>query len=235
MIVIDSCQWDHPGNSPYHGTSEAAIMSLATLPLDARKRLVIRGRDSYDYVVTVDKNSVTSRDQPFEREVAMMNFGDGSKLCGDVKRDNWTDDHVETAIVYCDGEGYCVGKFSVCGNWAIFTRSVAPTRPPILVPPVEAAPPDALPPVVLPPVGAPGAPPLGEGPPLTFYGGGGGGYGGGFGGGFGGGGGGGYSPCPTCQPAPYCPPITTPVPEPTTLASLAAGLALLYIRRKKTA
>jgi hypothetical protein len=233
MLAIPTCDWSHPGASPYTGTAESAIMALDVIPLDARQRLAARARDSFDYFVFVQRDSITSKGQEFEREVSMMNFGDGAKVCADVNRSTWADSHVETAMVYCDGnDGYCVGKFAVCGNWAIFTRSRAKETPAVVLPPAASE--DvpvltALPAMTVTPLAGMSdvAMPSYQGGSFESWG----------GGGFSDSGGGVVyvpsPPCAQCCATPTPPPITPPVPEPATWLLMLAGLATL-IRKADT-
>ena len=229
MIVADSCEWSNPGAAPYTGSREAAIYAMAPLPPEARRRLAERAPGSYDYVLTVDRDSVRGVGAEFEREVSWMNFGTGAKVCADVRRTTWSIEHAETAIVYCDAiSGYCIGKFSVCNNWAIFTR-----RPAVALPPSAALPQEFLP-AGLPAVAAPAGAAMDQSgalTPATFEGSAGG-YAvvGGFGGDSGGGG------CVHCPPPPDCLPVAIPpVPEPSIWAAMVLGLlALAFLKSKKT-
>lgn len=233
--MIDTCNWNSPGDDPYSGTARAAIMAYAQIPKATRIALVARAEAAtpdYDDIVFVDRESIRGR-REYYPDISSMHFGGKGRLCGSVTRSNWDDKHVESAIVFC-ADGWCVARFSVCNNWSIIR--LADRRPETLIGALDE--PEPFVPLSLPGVPAetpltPVAPPIAEtyAPPVYF----GGSYGGGY---YGGGGfiGGGSVPC-DCVPPPstVCPPPVIPaVPETSSWLLLVCGLALLnYWKRRQ--
>lgn len=232
--MIDTCDWNNPGADPYVGTARAAIMSFAQIPKAARIALVARAEaktPEYDDVVMVDRDAIRGR-REYEPGIGSMHFGGAGRVCAVVTRTGWSDQHVESAMVFC-ADGWCVARFSVCNNWSIIRLADRPAAslPPITGPgggfefetlaavPVPGLPPAATltpPATFAPPAGAPPSygPPLWYLPPPIFVGG---------------------PCCVPCFDSPGVPGIPTPVPEPSTWLLFACGLALLSTRLRRRA
>lgn len=84
-----------------------------------REVLIARAeRHDYDDVAMIDRDTIHGK-----REYGAlhhMHFGKAGKVCANVTR-NWSPDHVETAMVFCESS-YCVAWPAVCGNWSIIDR-----------------------------------------------------------------------------------------------------------------
>lgn len=253
-MALDTCDWSAPGADRYTGTATAAIHAFATIPAPVRERLIARHeKRAYDDLVYIDRDSIRGREQAWDPAIRDMHFGSRGKVCGRVDRSMWKSAQVESAVVYCDS-GYCVAWPSVCGNWFVIAPQAgriamlaAAAEPPagiVDVPDAGAAPVG----------GAPAVPPLFDGGPISgrmavlgdsatagdaeaWSGGGWSGGGGSSGaGGMGGGGGGGGGAAPTTflsesatLPVAAAPStvVITPIPEPSTWATLFAGLTAL--------
>src|ERR1019366_3471577 len=221
-----TCDWDHPGVDRYTGTTEAAIHAYAEIPRATQDELIAKfERREFDDFVTIDRDSIRSTGGDYDPVIHRMHFGATPEhLCDTVGRSNWSPEHVETAIVVC-ADGWCVATPTVCGNWFILGAMIRQQARPEAMPPDT--PGDLVPPD--PPIAMPVTPLFYEtvpvfGPPDNFYAPDSGGFyvpdtSGTF---YGGGGGGLPAPCVCCVP-----PVTPPVPEPSTWVILAAGLLML--------
>lgn len=232
-----ACSWDHPGRDAFTGDVPAAVDRYTDLAPDLRERLKARMRaHDYDDIVEISRDRIAGK-AGYEPQIRDMHFGTG-RVCSSVSRERWSDDQRERALVYCEGQ-VCVMVPTVCRNVSRIARvpgggpgngegelpfdppgagaptpvpesvplTLTPTPLPEALPSVPLVPPTALagPPSLS--ISPPGGPPVAvlQPPPL-------------------------YTLPPRVDTPPVIPPVTTPtspVPEPSSLAMTAAGLALL--------
>lgn len=118
------CDWHIPGANPYTGDPAVAIGKLVEIPPATRAILAYRALKplTYDDVVYITRDEIRSvrSTREYHPDIMRMNEGGGA-ICDTVSRKSWSQDHVESAIIFCE-DGYCVGRISVCDNWAIFRR-----------------------------------------------------------------------------------------------------------------
>ena len=101
----------------------AAVMAFATIPMPVRMVLAERAeRNDYDDVVLIDRDSIKSHSgrHAYGPDLRSMHFGGKGKICDSITR-KWKSDHVESAMVFCEGT-YCVARPSVCNNLSLITR-----------------------------------------------------------------------------------------------------------------
>lgn len=230
----EACSWDRPGHDSFMGDVPAAVDRYKDIAPDVRERLKTRMRaHDYDDIVEISRDSIEGN-AGYEPRIRDMHFGQG-RVCASVSRDRWSDDQRERALVYCEG-GDCVMVPTVCRNVSRIARvpggGGGPVPPPgegelpfdppgagapAPVPEGQVPPLSTLPPSPL--TGVPGIPPgsFANPPPVSF--------------------GPPSAGPPISIPTPplfVLPPrvedVPTPaVPEPSTWAMAAAGLALLTL------
>lgn len=140
-MLIDTCNWDHPGADAYSGSASSAIYAMASIPAPVRRVLAERAeRHEVDDVVYIDRDTIRGK-YDYAPEISFMAFGSRGRVCASVTRNQWSSEHVESAIVICE-EGWCVARPSVCNNWSLVSRrrSVAPPVA-VLFPPAADQPP----------------------------------------------------------------------------------------------
>lgn len=228
----EACSWDRPGHDSFMGDVPAAVDRYTDIRPELRERLKARMRaHDYDDIVEISRDRIEGN-AGYEPQIRDMHFGQG-RVCASVSRDRWSDDQRERALVYCEG-GACVMVPTVCRNVSRIARvpgggggpvppgegelpfdppgAGAPTPVPADVPPLSTVPPSSLTGIPDIPPGSFASPPrLSIGPPSAGP--------------------------PISVPAPpifVLPPrveeVPPPVvPEPSTLAMAAAGLALLTL------
>lgn len=249
------CSWDKPGVNPYRGSVPDAVDKYTDIPKAVREKLKARmERRQYNDVAVIRRDSIEGKEGQYAN-LRAMHFGQG-QVCQSVTRAKWELASEERGLVYCES-GHCIIVPTVCRNVSRVDRkdgelAMEPTGaghgPAAAAAPAPAAP--AAAPEAAPEEGQARA--LGGGGPSTFADGssssgssgggliagpvGGSGGSGGGGGYIGGGGGGGYIPGPNIPTSPpvVIPPVTPPVPEPSTWVLMIAGVVFLA-RRKFTA
>lgn len=145
-MLIDTCNWDHPGTDVFTGSPTMAIYAMAPdIPVRVKRVLAERAeRHEVDDVVYIDRDSIRGK-YDYEPEISFMAFGSRGRVCANVTRNKWSSDHVESAIVICE-QGWCIARPSVCNNWSLVTRREPRGAPPValLAPPVETFLPPAI-------------------------------------------------------------------------------------------
>ncbi|WP_067068746.1 MHFG family PEP-CTERM protein [Roseateles chitosanitabidus] len=251
-----ACSWDHPGRDAFTGDVPSAVDRYTDLAPDLRERLKARMRaHDYDDIVEISRDRIAGK-AGYEPQIRDMHFGAGpGRVCATVSRERWSDAQRERALVYCEGQT-CVMVPTVCRNVSRIARvagggpgagegelpfdppgagaptpvpesvplTLAPTPLPETLPGVPLVPPTAL---AVPPslsISPPGGPPVAGLPPPPLY------------------------TLPPGVGTPIDPPVTTPiappvvppiappiapVPEPSSPAMTAAGLALLAVAARR--
>lgn len=241
MQIVPACSWDRPGANPYMGDVPAAVERYRDIPAATRAKLRAKmQRRQYDDVATIARDGIESKSATYTN-LRDMHFG-GNRLCRTVTTAKWTPAMQERGLVYC-ADDHCVIVPTVCRNVSRVDATPrppakppadtpapgadsGPVQPPTLAEATPAAPGsfnDLQGPVLGPPE-APPAPELGPGGgpfvhyvpvplPLVI--------------------GGGSPPLiHTVEPPPSVIPVPpAPIPEPSILALLAAGLGLIVYRR----
>lgn len=207
------CTWDNPGADRYVGSAAQAIYSFASIP-EPIKHILLEKHEKRqsDDVVAIDATSIRGKTYEYENAIWDMHFG-ANKQCESVTR-RWSPEHVETALVYCEGS-YCIAWPAVCGNWFLIQRTRERFALPVGTPqPVPLLP---VPSVLQPP--AQPTEPKEDGPePITPL---------------------NYTPVPWTyvpgQPT-YMPiPITSPAPEPEVWFLMIGGLIFVMRRARRDA
>lgn len=244
MQVVPACSWDRPGANPYMGDVPSAVERYTDIPAATRAKLRAKmQRRQYDDVATITRDGIESATTTYSN-LRDMHFG-GNRLCSTVTTTKWTPSMQERGLVYC-ADGHCVIVPTVCRNVSRIDATPrppakppadspapgaesTPVQPPTLAEATPAAPGsfnDLQGPITGPHEAPPGPEPAPSGGPFVHYvlvplppvm------------------GGGGSPPVAppihTVEPPPTITPVTPPIPEPSVLALIAAGLGLIIYRR----
>lgn len=227
LLVQPVCSWDRPGVDRFRGTPAAALAHYRDIPPDDRAALARRiAAGIPDDTVQISRSAIRGH-YAYDSAIADMHFGSG-RMCRSVTRAKWKSAHRETAAVYCAGDE-CVLVPEVCGNVSRVRRIVTSgsgtpgttggSPPPAGESPVQPATP--VQPVTPVPVYDTVAPPAEQLPPWAAA----------------------RGPAAPLAGLDYpgpgrevgVPVPLAPVPEPSTWAMLAAGIALIGARVLRTA
>ncbi|MFZ4652601.1 MAG: MHFG family PEP-CTERM protein [Rubrivivax sp.] len=239
-VTLPSCSWDRPGADPYMGDIPTAVDRYRDIPPETRAKLKQKmAMRAYDDIATITRDEIKGtlpkggrRELATYSDLRDMHFGNG-RICQQVGRTRWKPDAVERGLIYC-ADGHCLIVPTICRNVSRInapldfeTAAGRPPPPPPPETPLEdfetAAGPrgnllggqsftEVVDPVTpatiqsLPPGDIPPPPPP---PPPP------------------------EPPC--CIPPPPPPPPPPPIPEPSTYALMALGLAVvgLVTRRRR--
>lgn len=216
------CEWRSPGASRSMQPLDQAVDRLDYIPSDVRAVLKQRLLDPRKHVAA-DDHILMTRDgvtgEAGSWTVRDMNGGQGEVCWGEVTRATWRPGQAERALVFCE-QGWCVAYFSVCRNIASAVL-VEPRRP---APGMRAAMPfgideawtdvaqlDLVPVSVR--ISKPPQPPEEDVVERLWW------------------------PEGDWPARPFGltgPAVVTPIPEPSTLAMLALGLACIVVARRFT-
>ncbi|HEV8313068.1 MAG TPA: MHFG family PEP-CTERM protein [Burkholderiaceae bacterium] len=98
---LPSCSWDRPGHDPFTGDVVAALDRYTDIPRDVRERLQQRmARRQYDDLVSIRRDSIEGRHR-YDARIRDMHFGE-RRVCGEVSRAAWSAQVQERGLVYCD-------------------------------------------------------------------------------------------------------------------------------------
>lgn len=155
--MLDACSWNTPGANPFMGDVVAAVDRYTDIPAATRAALKRRmAARQYDDLVVIGRDSIEGAHR--YTDLRDMHFGAGT-VCRTVSRAGWSDRMRERGLVYCE-DGHCLIVPTVCRNVSRVTR-IPPPRPPVEIPggpglslqtfdpPVLVIPPIALPPLEL--------------------------------------------------------------------------------------
>lgn len=136
-LSLPACSWDRPGADVYRGDVAAAVDYYTDIPPAARAALKKRmAAYQYDEVATIRRDSIEGKYR--YDDLRDMHFGQG-QVCRSVTRDKWPVGSVERGLVYCEGE-HCLIVPTVCRNVSRVTREPAT---PVAEAPAAAATPGA--------------------------------------------------------------------------------------------
>ena len=125
------CEWRAPGSDRYMQPLGQALDRLTYIPADVRAALKQRLADPRKHV-RADDHILMTRDgvvgEAGQRLVRDMNAGRGQVCWGEVTRATWQPGHAERALVFCE-QGWCVAYFSACRN--IATAVLVQPRQPV--------------------------------------------------------------------------------------------------------
>lgn len=127
------CEWRAPGSDRYMQPLGQAVDRLTYIPADVRATLKQRLADPRKHVNADDHILMTAASVVGEAGqwlVRDMNAGRGQVCWGEVTRATWQPGQAERALVFCE-QGWCVAYFSVCRNiaTAVLVQPRAPITP----------------------------------------------------------------------------------------------------------
>jgi hypothetical protein len=138
-VTVDPvCVWNDRGLHRVTVPVSPLVDNYPDIPPETRARLRQRiDRFQYDEMAVISGDGIKS-DLFTYSGMRYMHFGDGRKVCGEVKTDHWAPGDIERAMIFCDGD-YCLAVPTVCSNLARVTRRDPVNREPVvLIPPIEA-------------------------------------------------------------------------------------------------
>jgi hypothetical protein len=119
-VTLPSCSWDRPGVDPYMGSIEAAVDRYRDIPPPVRARLKEKMRArAYDDIASITRDQIQGKRS--YSNLRDMHFGNG-RVCRQVGRAKWKPDAIERGLVYCEGE-HCLIIPTVCRNVSRVTPS----------------------------------------------------------------------------------------------------------------
>jgi len=119
-MIIDTCDWNSPGNNPFMGELPAAVSKYTEIPSEDREKIIKAMQTrKYDDIVLISRTAIVGSFN-YNPWITNMHFGNGD-VCKKVDRSKWKDSHFERALTYCSGN-YCVVVPTVCRNVSIITR-----------------------------------------------------------------------------------------------------------------
>ncbi len=119
-VTLPSCSWDRPGVDPYMGSIEAAVDRYRDIPPPVRARLKEKMRArAYDDIASITRDKIQGKRS--YSNLRDMHFGNG-RVCRQVGRTKWKPDAIERGLVYCEGE-HCLIIPTVCRNVSRVTPS----------------------------------------------------------------------------------------------------------------
>jgi PEP-CTERM motif len=126
---LATCEWQG-GQDRYSGTVASAVAAYG-FPI-ATQRALIEAFERREFeAVVIDRESIRGKTHDYA-DLRDMHFG-ARGICRNVSRIRWTDQQVETALIFC-AAGECVAYPAVCGNVARVRRLDAdrPTEPAVV-------------------------------------------------------------------------------------------------------
>ncbi len=116
----NACSWDRPGHDSFMGDVPSAVDRYTDLAPAVRERLKARMRaHDYDDIVEISRDRIEGS-AGYAPQIRDMHFGEG-RVCASVTRERWSDGQRERALVYCDGDA-CVMVPTVCRNVSRISR-----------------------------------------------------------------------------------------------------------------
>lgn len=119
-----ACNWNAPGAAPFAGRLDLAVENYRDLPAPVRKQLAAKiNAHQYDDVVEITRDGI----QGEASYIGLRDMHWSRGLCaGPVNRKAWAEGATERGLVYCVG-GHCLMVPSVCRNLSVVTR-IPPAR-----------------------------------------------------------------------------------------------------------
>jgi hypothetical protein len=112
--MLSNCSWNHPGRNPYRGTVSAAVSRYVDIPAPVRKQLIAKIESGKaDDTAAIMRDSIAGK-YDYSPQITDMHFGERT-VCGSVTRDQWVDTAREQAKVYCV-DNHCLSVPRICGN-----------------------------------------------------------------------------------------------------------------------
>jgi hypothetical protein len=109
--AVQTCDWTQRGRDPYRGTMTAAVERYPDIPAPTRRALAARmERQQFDEVVAIRRHGVDGY-----AGMRDMHWGAGRVCRGPVDKTGWTASDEEIGLVYCEA-GHCLIVPTVCRN-----------------------------------------------------------------------------------------------------------------------
>lgn len=119
LVVASTCYWNNPGAQPYRQYPFEPAVERALrnydFPPEVRRELAWKIKNTFsDAVVDITKTSLSATGGTASN-FRDMHFRNNALCSGEVIRNRWSENHRETALIYCSNS-YCVAIPTVCGN-----------------------------------------------------------------------------------------------------------------------
>lgn len=120
-----ACNWSAPGSAPFAGRLDLAVENYRSIPAPVRKQLSAKiSAHRYDDVVAITREGI----QGEASYIGLRDMHWSRGLCkGFVTREAWADGATERGLVYCVDD-HCLMVPSVCRNLSVVTR-IPPEAP----------------------------------------------------------------------------------------------------------
>jgi hypothetical protein len=137
VAVEPVCVWNDRGLHRVTVPVSPLVDHYPDIPKATRDKLKQRiDRFQYDEMVVISRDGIKS-DVFTYSGMQYMHFGNGQKVCGEVKTDHWAPGDIERAMIFCQ-DGHCLALPLVCSNLARVTRFEPVRREAsVQIPPIE--------------------------------------------------------------------------------------------------
>lgn len=137
VAVEPVCVWNDRGVHRVTVPVSPLVDHYVDIPAETRARLKRRiDRFQYDEMAVISKDGIKS-DLFTYSDMRYMHFGNGQKVCGEVRTDHWAPGDIERAMIFCDGD-VCLAVPTVCSNLSRVARRDPVNRAPVvLIPPID--------------------------------------------------------------------------------------------------
>lgn len=121
-MIVDTCEWNNPGQNPYNGSVIEAIQSYSDISQESKKILIEAVKANKYERVLISKTGIFSlSENQYAPEITEMHFGNGHR-CNKVDISKWEPYHLETARVYESPEA-SISIPDVCNNVSRLKRT----------------------------------------------------------------------------------------------------------------
>lgn len=118
--LVASCSWANPGANPYQGQPVDAVAHYPQIPAKAKAEIAEKMRSlKYDDITVITRDEISGKHDKYS-DLRLMHFGK-NQVCVEVDRSSWKTEHKEVGLVYCSGDT-CLIVPTVCRNVAMVTR-----------------------------------------------------------------------------------------------------------------